>query len=78
MGTDSTERGRTMWAKGGRRTRCSLPFKAAYMLRPESSSDARIKSRTTLYRVFYSLMTPLYPALRSLFPGDHDHGASGA
>ena len=72
MGTDSTERGRTMWARVKGRTENALlrlPFKAAYMLRPGIILPMHgIKSRTTLYRVFYSLLTPLYPALRSLFP----------
>jgi uncharacterized protein YbjT (DUF2867 family) len=72
MGTDSTERGRTMWARVRGRTENALlrlPFRAAYMLRPGIILPLHgIKSKTTLYRVFYSLMTPLYPALRALFP----------
>ena len=72
MGTDSTERGRTMWARVKGRTENALlrlPFKAAYMLRPGIILPMHgIKSRTTLYRVGYTLMTPLYPALRALFP----------
>jgi uncharacterized protein YbjT (DUF2867 family) len=72
QGTDSTERGRTMWARVKGRTENALlrlPFKAAYMLRPGIILPMHgIKSRTTLYRVFYSLMTPLYPVLRKLFP----------
>lgn len=72
MGTDSTERGRTMWARVKGRTENALlrlPFKAAYMLRPGIILPMHgIKSKTTLYRVFYTLMTPLYPALRALFP----------
>jgi uncharacterized protein YbjT (DUF2867 family) len=72
MGTDSTERGRTMWARVKGRTENALlrlPFRAAYMLRPGIILPMHgIKSRTMLYRVFYSLMTPLYPALRALFP----------
>ena len=72
MGTDSTERGRTMWARVKGRTENALlrlPFRAAYMLRPGIVLPMHgIKSRTTLYRLFYSLMTPLYPALRALFP----------
>jgi len=71
-GTDSTERGRTMWARVKGRTENALlrlPFKAAYMLRPGIILPMHgIKSRTTLYRVFYTLMTPLYPALRASFP----------
>lgn len=72
MGTDSTERGRAMWARVKGRTENALlrlPFRAAYMLRPGIILPMHgIKSRTTLYRLFYSLMTPLYPALRTLFP----------
>jgi uncharacterized protein YbjT (DUF2867 family) len=72
QGTDSSERGRTMWARVKGRTENALlrlPFKAAYMLRPGIILPMHgIKSRTTLYRVFYTLMTPLYPALRRLFP----------
>ena len=72
MGTDSTERGRTMWARVKGRTENALlrlPFKAAYMLRPGIILPMHgIKSKTTLYRVGYTLMTPLYPALRALFP----------
>jgi len=72
QGTDSSERGRTMWArvKGkAENALLRLPFKAAYMLRPGIILPMHgIKSRTTLYRVFYTLMTPLYPALRRLFP----------
>jgi uncharacterized protein YbjT (DUF2867 family) len=71
-GTDSTEHGRTMWARVKGRTENALlrlPFKAAYMLRPGIILPMHgIKSRTTLYRVFYTLMTPLYAALRALFP----------
>lgn len=72
QGTDSTERGRTMWARVKGRTENALlrlPFKAAYMLRPGIILPMHgIKSKTTLYRVGYTLMTPLYPALRKLFP----------
>jgi len=72
QGTDSSERGRTMWARVKGRTENALlrlPFKAAYMLRPGIILPMHgIKSKTTLYRVFYSLMTPLYPVLRKFFP----------
>jgi uncharacterized protein YbjT (DUF2867 family) len=72
QGTDSSERGRTMWArvKGkAENALLRLPFKAAYMLRPGIILPMHgIKSKTTLYRVGYTLMTPLYPVLRRLFP----------
>jgi uncharacterized protein YbjT (DUF2867 family) len=71
-GTDSTERGRTMWARVKGKTENALlrlPFKAAYMLRPGIILPMHgIRSKTTLYRVAYTLMTPLYPALRAFFP----------
>jgi uncharacterized protein YbjT (DUF2867 family) len=72
MGTDSIERGRTMWARVKGRTENALlrlPFRAAYMLRPGIILPMHgIRSRTTLYRVFYAVLTPLYPALHALFP----------
>lgn len=71
-GTDSSERGRVMWARVKGRTENALlrlPFKAAYMLRPGLIVPMHgARSKTTLYRVFYTLLTPLLPALKSLFP----------
>jgi len=72
-GTDSSERGRIMWARVKGRTEnalLALPFKAAYMFRPgyiQPLDD--IQSRTRWYRVVYAAVAPLYPALRRLFPG---------
>ena len=72
-GTDSSEQGRTMWARVKGRTENAwlrLPFKAAYMFRPgviEPLYGAR--SRTTSYRIFYALAKPLLPALRWALPG---------
>ena len=71
-GTDSTERGRVMWARVKGRTENALlrlPFKAAYMLRPGLIVPMHgIKSKTPLYRAFYTVMTPLLPVLKALFP----------
>jgi uncharacterized protein YbjT (DUF2867 family) len=71
-GTDSSERGRVMWARVKGRTENALlrlPFKAAYMLRPGLIVPMHgVQSKTRLYRVFYKLMTPLLPALKALFP----------
>jgi uncharacterized protein YbjT (DUF2867 family) len=73
-GTDSSEHGRSMWARVKGRTEnalMELPFGAAYMFRPgiiEPLHGAR--SRTTFYRVFYTLTKPLLPLLRRAFP-DH-------
>jgi len=71
-GTDSSEHGRSMWARVKGRTEnalMELPFAAAYMFRPgfiEPLYGAR--SRTTIYRVFYTLAKPLLPLVRRAFP----------
>jgi uncharacterized protein YbjT (DUF2867 family) len=71
-GTDSTEKGRTMWARVKGRTENAilrLPFKAAYMFRPGVIQPLHgIQSKTSSYRIFYTLMKPLLPILRRLFP----------
>jgi uncharacterized protein YbjT (DUF2867 family) len=72
MGTDSSERGRTMWARVKGKTEnelLRLPFRAAYMFRPGGIVPLHgVKSRTKLYRVFYVLFAPLMPLLYKLFP----------
>jgi uncharacterized protein YbjT (DUF2867 family) len=71
-GTDSSEQGRTMWARVKGRTEnalLQLPFAAAYMFRPgiiEPLHGAR--SKTASYRVIYTLAKPLLPVLRWAFP----------
>jgi uncharacterized protein YbjT (DUF2867 family) len=71
-GTDSSERGSSMWARVKGQTENALrrlPFKAAYMFRPAVIVPLHgIKSRTTIYRVSYALMWPLLPLLKSRFP----------
>jgi uncharacterized protein YbjT (DUF2867 family) len=71
-GTDSTERGRTMWARVKGATEnalLALPFKAAYMFRPGVIQPLHgIKSRTTSYRVLYAITRPLLPLLKRAFP----------
>jgi uncharacterized protein YbjT (DUF2867 family) len=72
-GTDSSERGRIMWARVKGRTEnalLALPFKAAYMFRPGYIQPLDgIQSSTRWYRVMYAATAPLYPAFRRLFPG---------
>jgi len=72
MGTDSSERGRTMWARVKGKTEnelLGLPFKAAYMFRPGLIVPLHgIKSKTRLYRAFYAAMGPLLPLLNAAFP----------
>ena len=71
-GTDSSERGRTMWARVKGQTENALlrlPFKAAYMFRPAVIVPLHgIKSRTAIYRILYALMRPFLPLLKSRFP----------
>ena len=64
-GTDSSEHGRSMWARVKGETENALlrlPFKAAYMFRPGLIVPLHgITSRTTLYRVSYAILGPLLP-----------------
>ena len=71
QGTDSSERGRTMWARVKGRTENALlrlPLKA-YMFRPGMIEPLDgIKSKTPAYRLLYKICGPLLPALRWAFP----------
>ena len=72
VGTDSSEHGRTMWARVKGRTENALlrlPFRAAYMFRPGLIQPMHgIRSKTPSYRLLYSLLGPLVSLLRSVFP----------
>jgi uncharacterized protein YbjT (DUF2867 family) len=71
-GTDSTEQGRTMWARVKGKAEnaiAALPFKATYMFRPGVIQPLDgIKSRTRALRVLYVVFAPLFPLLKWLFP----------
>ena len=71
-GTDSTERGRTMWARVKGRTENALlrlPFRAAYMLRPGVIIPMHgVRSKTRLYHIFYTVLGQILPTLKKLFP----------
>jgi len=71
-GTDSTGRGRSMWARVKGATENALlrlPFKAAYMFRPALIVPLQgITSKTRWYRLFYALARPLLPILEALVP----------
>jgi uncharacterized protein YbjT (DUF2867 family) len=71
-GTDSSKRGRVMWARVKGQTENALrrlPFKAAYMFRPGVIVPLHgIKSRTMLYRIPYLILGPILPLLKRLFP----------
>ena len=71
-GTDSSERGRSMWARVKGKTENALramPFKAVYVFRPGFIQPQHgIISRTKAYRVLYTIFAPLVPLLRAVFP----------
>lgn len=71
-GTDSSERGQTMWARVKGATEnalLALPFKAAFMFRPGFIQPLKgVRSKTRLYRAFYTVLGPLLPVLRWLLP----------
>jgi uncharacterized protein YbjT (DUF2867 family) len=71
-GTDSTERGRTMWARVKGKTEndlLKLPFKAAHMFRPGVIQPMHgIRSKTKLYQTFYTVLNPILPLLKSALP----------
>ncbi|HEX4966290.1 MAG TPA: epimerase [Thermoanaerobaculia bacterium] len=72
-GTDSTERGRAMWARVKGKTENAilrLPFKAAYMFRPAYIQPLKgVRSKTKWYQAVYNVVAPAYPLLRRLLPG---------
>jgi uncharacterized protein YbjT (DUF2867 family) len=71
-GTDSTERGRIMWArvKGAvENALLRMPFRGAFMFRPGVIQPLDgIRSKTRAYRIGYVLMAPVMPLLRRAFP----------
>jgi hypothetical protein len=68
VGTDSTEKGKVMWARVKGKTEndlLKLLFKAAYMFRPGFIKPTKgLKNAYKIYKFF----TPLYPIFRRLFP----------
>ena len=70
-GTDSSEKGRAMWARVKGRTEnalLKLPLKA-YMFRPGFIEPMDgIQSKTPLYRKLYVVLGPIFPLLRRAFP----------
>ena len=71
-GTDSTERGRIMWARVKGRTEnaiLQMPFQAVYLFRPAYIQPLHsIRTKTRWYSAVYALMRPLYPLWKMLFP----------
>jgi uncharacterized protein YbjT (DUF2867 family) len=70
-GTDSTERGRVMWARVKGRTENALlrlPLNA-YAFRPGFIEPMDgIQSKTPMYRMFYNVLGPVLPVLHRMFP----------
>lgn len=70
-GTDSSARGRTMWARVKGETEndlLALPFRA-YMFRPAAIEPRHgIQSKTPLYRVLYAGLRVTLPLLRRAMP----------
>jgi uncharacterized protein YbjT (DUF2867 family) len=70
-GTDSSGRGRSMWARVKGDTEnalLALPLNA-YMFRPGFIRPRPgASSKTPLYRILYSVLGPLYPVLKRLAP----------
>jgi len=71
-GTDSSARGRVMWARVKGETEnaiLALPFRAAYMFRPAFVQPMHGEtSRVSWYRGIYAATGWLYPVLRRFFP----------
>lgn len=71
-GTDSTEKGKAMWARVKGETENALlrlPFRAAYMFRPAFIQPMHGEtSKTPLYRALYRGTAWLFPVLRRVIP----------
>jgi uncharacterized protein YbjT (DUF2867 family) len=71
-GTDSTERGRAMWARVKGKTENDLRglgFREAFMFRPGFIQPLRgVRSRTGWYQAIYTVLGPATPLLRRLAP----------
>lgn len=72
QGTDSSERGKVMWARVKGRTENALlkqAFKAAHMFRPGAILPMDgIRSKTKLYDALYRVLTPFVHILRMINP----------
>jgi hypothetical protein len=71
-GTDSTEKGRQMWARVKGKTEndlMALSFKNSFMFRPGYIQPMKgIKSKTGWYNAMYVIFKPLYPLLKAMGP----------
>jgi uncharacterized protein YbjT (DUF2867 family) len=71
-GTDSSEKGRSMWARVKGKTENalkSLPFRAVYLFRPGVIEPLHgIQSKTRMYRLIYPALKPVMALMRVLAP----------
>ncbi|WP_339420461.1 MULTISPECIES: NAD(P)H-binding protein [unclassified Pseudomonas] len=71
-GTDSSEKGSSMWARVKGKTENALkklPFKGVYLFRPGIIQPLqRLRSKTPSYRYFYYLASPLLSLIRWIAP----------
>jgi len=71
-GTDSSEKGSSMWARVKGKTEndlLRLPFKSAYMFRPGAIVPLYgAKSKTKFVQALYTVLKPVLPMLSALFP----------
>ena len=71
-GTDSTERGLSMWARIKGKTEndiLKLSFRADYIFRPGFIQPLHgIRSKTRLYQTVYTLLNPILPLLKFILP----------
>lgn len=70
VGTDSTEKGKYMWARVKGKTEnylLNLGFKDAYAFRPGLILPEKgIKSKTGWYNTMYSLLRPVFPMIKKM------------
>jgi uncharacterized protein YbjT (DUF2867 family) len=71
-GTDSSEKGRSMWARIKGKTENALqrlPFKAVYLFRPGVIQPLNgLRSKTVIYRLVYAVTGPLLSLARRFWP----------
>jgi uncharacterized protein YbjT (DUF2867 family) len=74
VGTDSSEQGRTMWARVKGKTEnavLALGFKAAFMFRPGYIQPiGDVRSKTSWVQAAYAVLAPIYPLLQRMFPNN--------
>jgi len=72
VGTDTTEKGKIMWArvKGkAENALLALSFKSIYLFRPAYINPERgTRSKTKIFNLIYAVTKPFYPLLKTIFP----------